>query len=89
MGQAAVVDTKVQSTVVGYTPISNPIVFMGLNGQIFSSAYQSYLGPQGGSSRVVYPSVDSSGYVRINAIDVIFNEIIPQQTANVQVWAAG
>lgn len=87
MGQAVIVGSAISTQAVGSTTTTNPVIVMSLGGTIISGGYQSFI--SGGSSRMIYPSVDSSGNIKLTAFDIIFGTAIPEQTFNAKVWAAG
>lgn len=77
-------NTVVESFYVGTTTVTNPVLIMEVDGVVVPGNY--VVQQSGSSTRYIFPSVDSSGNIRIRAVTNIIGTTFPQVTKNINVY---
>lgn len=86
MGSAEIVTGTVSNHLVGTTSISNPVLFMEVNGVPTASSY--VVQESGSSKRFIFPKVDSSGNVYIVAMGQVYGTELSAITLSIKVYVA-
>lgn len=86
MGSAEIISGTIANAYVGYTPISNPILLLEINGVPSASSYVAQRSGQ--SVRFIFPRVTSTGDIYIVAAGQVYGTDLPALTITVKVYVA-
>ena len=88
MGQAAIPKQTIQYQSIGFSVLSNPLLFLKVNGVFYTNGYRINYGPS--SYRNFFPSYDDvTGEIRLYCQAVTYGQDMPAETlADVEVYLA-
>ena len=84
MPSVEIVDGFVRNHLIGSTNVSNPRLFMSVNGVPCGSSY--IIQDLGNSKRTIFPRVTSNGQIYITAMGQVYGNDLPAITPNIIVY---
>ena len=84
MPSVEIVDGFVSNHLIGSTNVSNPRLFMSVNGVPCGSSY--VIQDLGNSKRTIFPRVTSSGQIYITAMGQVYGNALPSIALNITVY---